>query len=258
MRKRKKIDQATESKNFSESSRVGLDDAKPTAPTVRTKLVLTSEQFYQKIQQAVLEHRIAPGTKLVEERLVALSGMSRSKIRPVLARLAHEQLVELIPNRGAFIASPSVKEARELFFTRQLIEPAIIKLLCESAELADIKKLKQHVQKEVRARRDGDRIAIIRLSGEFHVLLAELADNAILVRMVRELTAQTCLVITLYDSANTPACPDHHHGEIIEAIEAKDVKLATQRLTRHLREVENTLRLEADVEAEVDLSVIFA
>jgi len=245
-------------KVFRNLAALGIDNAAPTTTAVRTKLVLTSDQLYRKIQQAVLEHRIAPGTKLVEERLVVLSGMSRSKIRPVLARLAYEKLVELIPNRGAFIASPSVKEARELFFTRQLIEPAIIKLLCESAELTDIKKLKQHVQKEVRARRDSDRIAIIRLSGEFHILLAELADNAILVKMVRELTAQTCLVITLYDSANTPACPGHHHGEIIEAIEAKDVNLATQRLTKHLREVENTLRLEVDVEAEVDLSVIFA
>lgn len=235
-----------------------LTVAAPDAPALRSMPILTSEQFYKKIQNAILEHRLVPGTQLVEERLVTLSGMSRTKIRPVLARLAHEQLVELIPNRGAFIASPSVEEAREVFFTRQLIEPAIIKLLCDSADSADIKKLKQHVQKEAKARRDGDRVAIIRLSGEFHILLAELAGNVILVRMMRELTAQTCLVITLYDSANTPACAHDHHGDIIEAIEARDVKLATQRLTTHLREVENTLRLEVDVEAAVDLTAIFA
>jgi DNA-binding GntR family transcriptional regulator len=245
-------------KGSAAASRTRLDSAEPIAPTFRAKRVLTSEQFYQKIQYAILGHRLAPGTKLAEERLVALSGMSRSKIRPVLARLAHEKLVELIPNRGAFIASPSIKEARELFFTRQLIEPAIIQLLCESAESTGIEKLKQHILTEAEARRAGDRVAIIRLSGEFHILLAELAGNDILVRMMRELTAQTCLVITLYDSANTPACPNDHHGDIIEAIEAKDVKLATQRLTSHLREVENTLRLEVDVEAEVDLTMIFA
>jgi DNA-binding GntR family transcriptional regulator len=237
-------------------SRAKTDTSTEPAST-RTGRALTSEQFYQKIQQAIFEHRLAPGTQLVEERLVELSGMSRTKVRPVLARLAHEQLVTLIPNRGAFIASPTVEEARELFFTRQLVEPAIIKLLCENAEGVDIKKLKQHVLKEAKARQEQDRTAIIRLSGEFHILLAELAGNAILVRLMRELTAQTCLVITLYDSPNTSACAHHHHAEIIEAIEAKDIKLATQRMSGHLLECEGALRLENNVEEAVDLKSIF-
>ncbi|MDB5761066.1 MAG: ydfH [Herminiimonas sp.] len=246
-------------KKIPAASRVTFDPAASAVHAeTRAGRALTSEQFYQKIQQAIFEHRLAPGTQLVEERLVELSGMSRTKIRPVLARLAHEQLVTLIPNRGAFIASPTVDEARELFFTRQLIEPAIIKMLCERAESIDIKKLRQHVLKEAKARRKDDRTAIIRLSGEFHILLAELAGNAILVRMMRELTAQTCLVIALYDSLNTPACTHHHHADIIEAIEVKDVKLATQRMGGHLRDCENALRLESAVEAEVDLKSIFA
>lgn len=230
----------------------------PASQTLGSKRLLTSEQCYQKIRQAILEHRLTPGTRLVEERLVALSGISRTKIRPVLARLAHEKLVELIPNRGAFIASPSVEEAREVFFTRHLIEPAIVTMLCENAKNRDISKLKRHVAREAEARRKNDRAAIIRLSGEFHVLLAELAGNTILVRMMHDLTAQTCLVITLYDRANTPACQHHHHGDIIEAIEARDAELAKQRLIAHLREVESTLRLEIDDEQEVDLSDIFA
>lgn len=230
----------------------------PDSQTTGPKRVLTSEQCYQKIRQAILEHRLAPGTRLVEERLVALSGMSRTKIRPVLARLAHEKLVELIANRGAFIASPSVEEAREVFFTRHLIEPAIVTLLCETATSREISKLKRHVSKEAQARVDNDRVAIIRLSGEFHTLLAELAGNTILLRMMHDLTAQTCLVITLYDRPNTPACQHHHHGDIIEAIEARDAELAKQRLCAHLREVESTLRLEVDAEQDVDLSAIFA
>ena len=100
--------------------------------------------------------------------------------------------------------------------------------------------------------------SIIRLSGEFHILLAELAGNAILVRMIRELTAQTCLVITLYDRPNTPACTHHHHADIIEAVEAKDVMLATKRMGKHLNDCENALRLENGVKEEVDLKSIFA
>lgn len=239
-------------------SSAALGRGKTTVMASEVNQAMSSEEFYQKILHAIREHRLAPGTQLVEERLVALSGLSRTKIRPVLARLAHEQLVELVPNRGAFIAKPTVEEAREVFFTRNLIEPAITKLLCENATSRDIKALRRHLMKEAKARRDGDRVAIIRLTGEFHVLLAELAGNTILARMMHELAAQTCLVITLYDSANTPSCPDNHHEEIVDAIEAGDVKLATQRLMVHLRSVENTLRLEIDDEAAVDLAAIFS
>lgn len=218
--------------------------------------VMTSEQFYQKIQQAIFEHRLPPGTQLVEERLVEISGMSRTRIRLVLARLAHENLVTLIPNRGAFIASPSVQEAREVFFIRRVIEPSVVTLLCGMAQPAHIRKLRQHVQKEAKARERGDRIAIIRLAGEFHVLLAELTGNAMLVRMMRELAAQTCLVITLYDSPNTPACPQHHHGDIIDAIEAQDEQAATRRMVEHLGHVEEALRLDEEPAGNVDLRAI--
>ncbi|MBC7499045.1 MAG: GntR family transcriptional regulator [Herminiimonas sp.] len=223
----------------------------PTPP-----IVLGSEQFYQKIQQAIFEHRLPPGTQLVEERLVEISGLSRTKIRLVLTRLAHEKLVTLIPNRGAFIASPSVDEAREVFFIRRLLEPGVSTLLCQAASPAQIRKLRQHIQKEAKARDRNDRVAIIRLAGEFHVLLAELAGNAMLVRMMRELTAQTCLVITLYDSPNMPSCPQHHHSEIIDAIEARDASRAGSRMVDHLRHVEQALRLEDNVKGALDLRAI--
>lgn len=235
----------------------------PAAPPVRLVSAVdtpapasTVEQFYQKIQQAISEHRLLPGTQLVEERLAEISGLSRTKIRLVLARLSHEKLVTLIPNRGAFIASPSVDEAREVFFIRRVIEPAVSKLLCEMASPAHIRKLRQHVQKENKARERGDRVAIIRLAGEFHVLLAELTDNTLLVRMMRELTAQTCLVITLYDSPNMPACPEHHHGDIIDAIEARQTGAAMTCMLDHLNHVENALRLEDEPKAAVNLKSV--
>src|SRR5450830_736409 len=157
------------------SVRVAVKDGAFSTPLANR--VLSAEQFYEKIQQAIFEHRLKPGTQLIEGRLVEISGMSRARIRPILARLAHENLVTLIPNRGAFIASPSIEEAREIFFTRRLIEPAISTILCKIATPAQIKKLRQHVQHEAKAREQADRSAIIRLSGEFHTLLAALAGN---------------------------------------------------------------------------------
>lgn len=219
-------------------------------------VALSNAEFHRKIQQAVFEHRLLPGTQLVEERLVEISGLNRAKVRTVLARLAHEKLVTLIPNRGAFIASPSVQEAREVFVIRRIMEPAVTSLLCRLASTVQIRKLRRHAQNEVKARERGDRAAVIRLAGEFHVLLAELTGNALLARIMRELTAQTCLVITLYDSPNIPACPQHHHDEIIDAIESGDAAGATVRMVEHLTHVEDALRLEVAPRSAADLKAI--
>jgi DNA-binding GntR family transcriptional regulator len=101
----------------------------------------SNEEIYGRIQKAVLEHRLAPGTKLIEERLAEVSGVSRTKIREVLNKLAHEGLVELVPNRGAFIASPSVEQARDVFVTRRMIEPEMARLLSRTATSAQVRAM---------------------------------------------------------------------------------------------------------------------
>ena len=69
------------------------------------------DEIYEKIYVAIVEHRLHPGTKLVEERLAEIFGVSRARIREVLARMAHEQIVELIPQRGAYVAKPTIEQA---------------------------------------------------------------------------------------------------------------------------------------------------
>ncbi|HEU4475111.1 MAG TPA: GntR family transcriptional regulator, partial [Methyloceanibacter sp.] len=66
------------------------------------------EAIYERILAAIFEHRLPPGTKLGEDRLASIFAVSRARIRRVLPRLAHEGVVRLEPNRGAFVAQPSV------------------------------------------------------------------------------------------------------------------------------------------------------
>jgi len=224
----------------------------------RRKKPLTNDEVYLKLQQAVFEQRLFPGTKLLEERLAGVVGLSRAKIRQVLARLAHERLVTLIPNRGAFVASPSIEEAREVFVARRILEPGMVRLLCQDVPPASIERLRLHVAQESAARLQNDRSAIIRLSGEFHLLLAELAGNRSVARMLRELCAQTCLIITLYDKPSAPACPHHEHTDIVDAVEAGDAERAAQAMLAHLDHIERTLDLAGADEPSVDLEAIFA
>jgi DNA-binding GntR family transcriptional regulator len=62
------------------------------------------------------------------------------------------------------------------------------------------------------------RVCSIPLSGEFHLLMAEMAGNSLLTRMLRELENLTCLIIILYDSPNAQSCPYDDHLHLVEAI----------------------------------------
>jgi DNA-binding GntR family transcriptional regulator len=68
--------------------------------------VFSEEEVLRRIEQAVLDHRLTPGTKLKEVKLAELFGVKRGLIRKVLTRLAHSSLVVQTPNRGATVARP--------------------------------------------------------------------------------------------------------------------------------------------------------
>lgn len=226
-------------------------------PESGTAEASATEAIYLSLLSAIMEHRLLAGTKLVEERLCEVTGASRARIRQVFARLAHEKLVTLVPNRGAFIASPTVEEAHQVFQTRQVIEPELAATLARHATPAKVRSLQRHVQEEDAARARGDRAAVIRLSGEFHILLAEMAGNAILEKVIREMVSLTCLIITLYDRPGAPACPEHEHRDLIGAIETRDESAARALMREHLEHIEGSLDLTVTEVGAPDFYSIF-
>lgn len=224
-----------------------------TMPAAREHSV---DEIAEKIAAAVLEHRLAPGTKLGEDRLATLFGTSRARIREVLARLAHEQIVELVPQRGAFVAKPTIEQAHDVFEARRLIEPGVLRRLIKTVDDVKLQRLRRHLELEADARSRGDKRAIVRLSGEFHVLLAELAGNSALTRTMRELSALTCLTISLYDAPTATSCRADEHEEIVAAVKRGDARRAESLMLHHLEHIEQSLKLDASAE-EADLESIF-
>lgn len=230
--------------------------ARPSASPARLQRENTHDEIYEKIYVAILEHRLHPGTKLVEERLADIFSVSRARIREVLARLAHEQIVELYPQRGAYVANPTIEQALDVFEARRLIEPAVLRRLIETLTPEKLARLRRHQELEVDARRRDDKRAVIRLSGEFHSLAAELAGNTALARSMRELSVLTCLMIFLYDAPTTTSCRADEHSQIIDAIAKRDAARAERLMLEHLNHIEGSMKLETATE-EVDLESIF-
>jgi DNA-binding GntR family transcriptional regulator len=219
----------------------------------------TKADIHGRIYKAIVEHRLQPGTKLTEERIAELFSVSRTQVRGVLQRLAVEQLVTLVPNRGAFVAQPTAAQAHDVLDVRRTLEPGVVTRLIErlaTGEARDgIAQLRRLVQHEQQAHQSGDRRTAVRLSGEFHVLLAELSGSSIYLRIMRELTPLTCLAILSFEAPTTAACPNDEHARLIDAIEAGDAPGAIALMTEHLLHIEHALNLDrSDAEPEVDLA----
>jgi len=212
---------------------------------------------YQQITDAILEQRLPPGTKLTEEVLGEIFGVSRAVIRRVLAKLSFENVVELRRNKGAVVATPSIQEAQQVFEARRLIETSILEAMDAPPSTLEVRKLRRLVEDENRSIEEGDRIAWIRLSGDFHIEIARLFGNGPMVRFLRELVAQTSLAIALYGQSGHSLCQKDDHMKIVDAIESGAFAEAAQLMSQHLEECVESLKMQDHPETE-DLRVIFS
>jgi DNA-binding GntR family transcriptional regulator len=199
------------------------------------------------VVNAVMSHRLPPGTRLGEADFCELYQVSRTTVRKALQRLAHDRIIELRPNRGAVIASPSPQEARDIFAARRALEREIVPLVVKNASPASLRAIRAALEAEEAARHGGDRASWIRLGGEFHLLLAELSGNAVLHRFMGELVSRCSLIIALYETPGAPMCGNDEHGDLLALIEQGKVAQAVDLIEHHLLEIESRLHLgEAD------------
>jgi DNA-binding GntR family transcriptional regulator len=213
----------------------------------------TTDEIVRRVTAAITEHRLPPGTKLGEESLGEVFGVSRTKAREALFQLAKLKLVTLLPGRGAFVAQPTVREAREVFGARRILERAVVERVAQAPTSAQLASIRAHIAAERDAVAAKDGWARSRLLGEFHVLLAEMAGNAVVAELLRELVSRTSLITLLYQTASASACSADEHVELARRLERRDVNGAVAVMLEHLEHVEQGLNLhEEEVEA-VDL-----
>jgi len=212
---------------------------------------------YQEISNAILEQRLKPGTKLGEQQLSDIFQVNRPVVRRALMRLSYENLVDTRPNRGAFVASPTPDEARQVFEGRRVIEDWIARSCVERIDEDTLTRLRTHAKTESETVARGERVQWVRLSGKFHLELAEIAGNARLHDFLEDLIAQTSLIISLYGNSSETLCCSDEHGQIVEAIASGDPETAARTMREHLGRCEEALRFDSDHDTD-DLRAIFA
>ena len=201
------------------------------------------QRMYDAVFDSVMQQRLPPGTKLPEAALCELFQTSRSVVRKVLQRLAHDHIVELRPNKGAVVATPTPEETRQIFEARRPLEMAIVQLAARNAKPADVAELRARMAREHEAMHRFDQPAWSRLASAFHLRLAQLASNPILERYLAELLSRCSLIVALYEPPGNASCEHDEHVALVDAIGAGDGARAARLMEEHLLALERNIRL---------------
>jgi DNA-binding GntR family transcriptional regulator len=211
----------------------------------------STERIVDAITAAIVERRLMPGTKLSEQKLADIFAVSRTLVRQALNQLSRDRLVSLEPARGAFVAMPSVDEARQVFQVRAMLEGAMARQLCACITDKQVSELRVHLRQEAAAVARTDVPGRTRLLADFHVVLARMLGNEVLAEMLADLLNRSSLIALMYQSSHSAAHSQDEHVRIVDALERRDARAATRLMQQHLSAVEHNLRLDPHT---VDLS----
>lgn len=211
------------------------------------KAGVRAQAAHRALKKAILDQALPPGTKLPEDLIGEKLGVSRTLVREALVRLSEEGLVEMVPNKGAVVARPTLEEARHIHVTRVALERLVVELLASGLTKEQEAKLHGHIDAEEAA--IGSREAVsVRLAGEFHALLASMTNNETLVRYVNELVARSSLILSMYARPHSSECAVSEHREILVSIKAGNTAKAVALMTEHLDSITNRALLSKDRE----------
>ena len=216
---------------------VPSDGGKIGTMTETTAADISSEGIADDIAQAIVAHRLPPGTKLREEALAKVYGVSRTKIRAALLMLAKDKLIRMEPDRGAFVAKPDETEAREVFAVRRVLEVALAREFIAKATPADYKRLEKHLAEEHKVAASAQLADVPRrnrLMADFHLLLADVVGNSVLKEMLRERSSD-------------------EHTAFLEAAKRGDVEGAIALMEEHMAHTEASLKFESPGGRATDL-----
>ncbi len=204
---------------------------------------ISATDISQRIVEAVLAQKLAPGARLGEQQLAMLFDCSRTIVREALTRLAARGIVTVSARRGWYLIEPTPNEVREAFEARRVIELGLIRGQAQPLRPEALARLNQHVQQEQAALTGDDVGTRSFLLGDFHMCLAECLGNGLLADTLRDFTARTTLIAMRYQSSHDAAASCQEHVAIVAALAAGDRARAEALMAAHLQHVQAALRV---------------
>lgn len=211
---------------------------------VGRKKAVPLEDTLLRVRAAIEDGRLPPGVRLPEEKLARALDASRARVREVLALLANERLIDLQANRGAFVARPTIEEARHICEARLMAEQTMARLAAERATPQDLKAMRELLKQERTAWDTDDVRSAVTLSRNFHRAIADAAGNPVLADILTSLLSRSALTQAVYAARGAAGCLCNDHVALLDAIAAGDADRAETVMAEHVQNMIDRLDLE--------------
>jgi DNA-binding GntR family transcriptional regulator/pimeloyl-ACP methyl ester carboxylesterase len=203
-----------------------------------------SDVAYQHLRDRILDHRLRPGERIDSQSLSDEMGISRMPVKQALDRLAAEGLLDVQPNRGTFVATPSLRQVEEAFEVRiglELLAAARTVGNLSAERLAAFNASLDELDALVD---DADPVRHMEANERFHTQLVDYADNATLSELYRTLRTHIQIAQIHYSAPGWESRREQERAEhraIYAALSERDADALQRELEAHLRRAEHSL-----------------
>lgn len=211
----------------------------PVRPHVSNTELPLAKQVYNELLNRILTFELKPFERLSEASVSELLGVSRTPAREALARLADKNFIDVLPQRGSWVAPLRVSDLERSQFMREALELALLR---RAMTLPDRSQLTTRLRKEITLQRTyikfDDSQSFYASDEAFHGLIAEFAGRSDVLSEIRRLKDHMDRFRHMMVSGveNLSVVIDQHE-QIANAIEAGDPQLAEAEMLNHLRRI---------------------
>lgn len=198
------------------------------------------EVVAEEIRAMIVRGDLAPGERLLEDRLAEQLGVSRNPVREAIRSLEATGLVEVVPRRGAYVSRLDVEDARQLLEVRGILEGYAAEAAAKVADTQLVEALDRIIAEGRRASRSRNHVRASELHREFHLTVEAAVGNPYLAQVTQPLRQRTEMVFSLLSDARARTSWDEHE-RIRDAIAAGDGPAAREAVQAHLEAVIATI-----------------
>lgn len=201
-----------------------------------------AEAVYDLLKQDVIRCALMPGQQVTEEQLAARYGVGRSAVRPVLKRLYQEHLIETISRQRYIIAPITIQDAKDLYETRVLLEPAAAQRAAGRLTPEQVRQLQELAQASYHLGVEGEVAEFLEANTSLHKIIAGASGNrvmseviSLLLDRVERFNHLSHLILNRSDTVR------HEHEELVEALAGGDGERAAELMEAHIRSARSFL-----------------
>lgn len=202
---------------------------------------------FETLREAIIHQTLKPGERLMEIQLAEEMGVSRTPVREAIRKLELEGLVVMVPRKGAYVASISMKDIHEVYELRSALEALAASLAAARITDEELEEMERQMVKEAKETDENNLQGIVTIDTTFHDLLYKAANNQRLVQFINILQEQLqrFRAATLSSPGRSKYALEEHK-KIVEALANRDAKLAARLATEHIENAENAMIFAMD------------